>query len=291
MKKPAAFTPAALPRRTLAALATVVCALLSGCESETVLLAEINETEANEVVAALDSAHVPARKQPGKEGAVSVLVDASRVARAVETLQVEGLPRDRHAQMGEVFRKEGLISSPLEERARYLWALSQELAETVAQIDGVIKARVHVVLPERASGGSPPQPSSASVFIKHRPGYNLQLVVPQVKQLVSTSIPGLVDDRVTVVLVAAQRPGDRPVSAQTATVQPPVAKAGVATSAAASLAASAASQVMSASRIAAVAALAAGVLVLGGLAFVLRGRLVRGRASRPAALPEPQVTP
>lgn len=103
--------------------------------------------------------------------------------------------------MGDVFRKEGMISSPLEERARYLWALSQELSATVSQIDGVIKARVHVVLPERGSGADASLPSSAAVFIKHKPGFNYDDVIPQVKRLISNSIPGLSQEKVTVVML------------------------------------------------------------------------------------------
>lgn len=111
------------------------------------------------------------------------------------------MPRERFARMGEVFRKEGLISSPLEERARYIWALSQELSATLAQIDGVIKARVHVVLPEKAGGGEPMLPSSAAVFIKHKQRFNLDDSIPQIKRLVSNSIPGLTSDKVTVVML------------------------------------------------------------------------------------------
>jgi len=116
---------------------------------------------------------------------------------------VEGLPRERYAKMGEIFRKEGLISSPLEERARYIWALSQEISSTLSQIDGVIKARVHVVLPERSAGGDPSLPSSAAVFIKHKTGVNLEDSVAQIKRLVANSIPGLSGEKVSVILIAS----------------------------------------------------------------------------------------
>ena len=124
--------------------------------------------------------------------------------RAVDLLRDKGLPRERFAGMGQVFKKEGLISSPLEERARYLYALSQELGATISQIDGVVVARVHVVLPERSPTGEAGVPSSAAVFIKHQEGYNLDTVQPLVRRLVTNSIPGLTADKVSIILVNAQ---------------------------------------------------------------------------------------
>lgn len=200
MNSPGARCSARRSRWALALAALV----LASCGGSVELLSEVPEAEANEVLAVLDTAGLKPEKITGKEGMVKLLIDKGQVAKAVTVLNAEGLPRPHHATMGDVFRKEGLISSPLEERARYLWALSQELSATVAQIDGVIKSRVHVVLPERATGGEAAQPSSAAVFIKHQRGYNLQGSIPQIKQLVSNSIPGLTAEKVTVVLVQAQ---------------------------------------------------------------------------------------
>jgi type III secretion protein J len=183
------------------AIALVLC--IAACGGSAELLSDITEDEANDVLAVLIDAGVDAHKTPGKEGMVGVTVDQSQVSKAISLLHAEGLPRERFAKMGEVFRKEGLISSPLEERARYLWALSQELSSTISQIDGVVKARVHVVLPERSSGSDPALPSSAAVFIKHRRQVSMDDAVPQVKRLVANSIPGLAIEKVTVVLVPA----------------------------------------------------------------------------------------
>lgn len=178
--------------------------LMAGCGARVELMAAIPEAEANEVLAALVNAGIEAQKIPGKEGMVGVSVEAGQVGRAVDLLRAQGLPRGRFAGMGEVFRKEGLISSPLEERARYLYALSQELAATLNEIDGVIVARVHVVLPERGAAGDPSLPSSAAVFIKHQVGYNLDTVQPQIRRLVVNSISGLAPEKVSIITVAAQ---------------------------------------------------------------------------------------
>jgi type III secretion protein J len=202
--------------RSIAALALALT--LAGCGGPVELLGNLHEREANEVIAALADGGITARKLPGKDGAVNLNVESAEVAKAISLIQAEGLPRERRASMGDVFRKEGLISSPLEERARYLWALSQELSETISQVDGVIKARVHVVLPERSTAGDPPQPSSASVFVKHRRGYDLEETLPQIRRLVAGSIPGLAPDKVQIVLVAAARA--QPV-AQARPVAPP----------------------------------------------------------------------
>jgi type III secretion protein J len=175
--------------------------LLVACGNKVELLHEISEVEANDVLAALLDAGITADKQPGKDGMVSLSVEQAHFSRAISLLNAEGLPHEKYVKMGDVFRKEGMISSPLEERARYLWALSQELSATVSQIDGVIKARVHVVLPERSNGADPATPSSAAVFIKHKPGFNYDDVIPQVKRLVSNSIPGLIQEKVTVVML------------------------------------------------------------------------------------------
>jgi len=177
--------------------------LLAACGSRVELFSAANESEANEVLSVLLDAGVAASKSTTKAG-ISVSVDAQDVARALDIMRSRGLPRDRFDGMGQIFRKEGLVSSPLEDRARYVYALSQELAATLTQMDGVVTARVHVVLPERGNVGEAATPSTAAVFIKHRLGYNLDALQPQIRKLVTHAIPGLTEDRVSVALVAAQ---------------------------------------------------------------------------------------
>ncbi|MDK2123494.1 type III secretion system inner membrane ring lipoprotein SctJ [Parachitinimonas caeni] len=195
---------ATFARWRAACLALIVTLVLTACGSSVELMAAMPEAEANEVLAALLESGIKAEKIAGKEGMVGLSIDKDSVAKAVEVLRARGLPKERFARMGEVFKKEGLISSPLEERARYLWALSQELSSTLSQIDGVLTARVHVVLPERSADTDTALPSSAAVFIRHQESYSLDGVIPQIKRLVTNSIPGLSTDKVSVVLVPAQ---------------------------------------------------------------------------------------
>lgn len=82
-----------------------------------------------------------------------------------------------------------------------IYALSQELSRTVSEIDGVLSARVHLVLPENDPLRQQLVPSSASVFIRHRASVAIGDLLPQVKLLVANGIAGLTYDKVSVVLV------------------------------------------------------------------------------------------
>ncbi|MGY2375253.1 type III secretion system inner membrane ring lipoprotein SctJ [Pseudomonas sp. SDO524_S393] len=185
----------------------VVILTLSGCSDRVELHRQLSEQEANEVIAELADKHIRAQKVPAKDG-VTVAVNANDIGRAVRTLEAAGLPKIARTTLGDTFRKEGVISTPLEERARYIYALSQELEATLSNIDGVIVARVHVVLPERIAPGEPVQPASASVFIKHDPRLDPDNIRARVRRMVASSIPGMttaVDNpqKLTVIFVPA----------------------------------------------------------------------------------------
>lgn len=163
---------------------------LSGCGESVDLHSQLSEQEANEVIAELADKQIRAQKVPAKDGVI-IRVKANDISRAVRTLEAVGLPRIARSTLGDIFRKEGVISTPLEERARYIYALSQELEATLSNIDGVIVARVHVVLPERVAPGEPVQPASASVFIKHDARLEPDNIRPRVRRMVASSIPGM----------------------------------------------------------------------------------------------------
>lgn len=181
--------------------------VLSACGESVELHRQLSEQDANEVIAELAEKNIRAQKVPAKDGVV-VRVDTADISRAVRTLEAAGLPKVSRVTMGDTFRKEGVISTPLEERARYIYALSQELEATLSNIDGVIVARVHVVLPERVAPGEPVQPASASVFIKYDPRLEPDSIRGRVRRMVASSLPGMTtaldnQQKLTVVFVPA----------------------------------------------------------------------------------------
>ncbi len=155
------------------------------------------------MVAALLERGIPAGRVAQKGGQMTVVVDDARFAEAVKLLNESGFPKDRFANMGEVFKRDGLVASPVQERAQMIYALSEELSRTVSEIDGVLSARVHVVLPENDPLRRDLVPSSASVFIRHEASLQINNLIPQIKALVANSIAGLSYEKVSVVPVAA----------------------------------------------------------------------------------------
>lgn len=190
------------PLRLLAALALLLA--LTGCKVG--LYSELVEQEANEMVAALTTHGIAADKERLENNSWQVLVDKDDLPASLDLLRAQGLPRDRYASMGEVFEKQGLVSTPSEERMRYIYAMSQELSKTLRKVDGVVAARVHVVVPANDPLSDRVRPSSAAVFIKHRPDVDLRLLVPAVKDLVAHSIEGLTHEQVALSLFEARQP-------------------------------------------------------------------------------------
>jgi type III secretion protein J len=193
-----------LPRpRTLRLAAALVCTLtLAACNVD--LYTNLDQQEANKIVATLLRHGIPAERSIGKDHRFIVVVDNSAFAEGVNVLQENGLPKQDFANLGDVFKKDGLVSSPVQERAQMIFALSQELSRTISDIDGVLTARVHLVLPENDPLRQQLIPSSASVFIRHRSGMSVENLVPQVKMLVANGIAGLTYDKVSVVLVPVE---------------------------------------------------------------------------------------
>jgi type III secretion protein J len=128
----------------------------------------------------------------------NVMIPESRFAEAANLLERKGLPRRAYQGVAEVFKKTGMVSSPSEERIRFMDALAQDLSRTISGIDGVVDARVHVVLPENDPFAKNTLPSSAAVAIRSRWNADITDLVPSIKNLVKNSIEGLKYEKIAV---------------------------------------------------------------------------------------------
>ena len=185
--------------KTISVLLSIAL-LLVGCDKEVTLHSGLEERQANLVMAALLDAGISCHKEPGEEGTWNVLCAEPKFAAAVNLLECQGLPRRALQGVGEVFKKTGMITSPSEERIRFMDALAQDIARTISMIEGVVDARVHVVLPENDPFARNALPSSAAVAIRARWDSDISDLVPSVKGLVKNAIEGLVYDKIQVTI-------------------------------------------------------------------------------------------
>lgn len=174
---------------------------MTGCKND--LYTGLSEREANEMLAILLSKGISVERTIGKDETNTIRVEETEIPEAVDILSKAGYPKQKFTNMGEVFHGNGFIMSPTEERARFIYAMSEELSRTISDIDGVLTARIHVVLPRNNTLKRDATPSSASVFIRHSQDIDLDGLMPKIKMLIASSIEGLTYDKVSVVMTAA----------------------------------------------------------------------------------------
>jgi type III secretion protein J len=177
--------------------------LLGGCSKQN-LYANQSEAHANEMIAVLGENGIEAEKTAGEEGTYNVNVSQADFAKAVELLRARGLPREQFESLGTIFKPGGLNETPLAQRARLIFGLQQELSQTINEIDGVVTARVQLAMPQPDPLSQEIKPSSASVLVKYRTGFDLRSQTSAIKALVANGVEGLSYDNVSVVMVPAQ---------------------------------------------------------------------------------------
>jgi len=129
----------------------------------------------------------------------AVMVPASKVYAVRLKLAGAGLPKSAGA-MDMFDKQQSFGTSQFVENIRYQQALQQELARSVASIDAVKSARIHLALPKQSAFLNDKQKPSASVVVELYPGRSLNRgQVAAIQQLVAASIANLDANNVTVV--------------------------------------------------------------------------------------------
>ena len=162
---------------------------LCGCNQE--LYHGLSEKDANEMLAILQQHGITATRELADGGQYKLSVDDSHFADSIDILKRVGYPHEAYRTIADIFPGDGLVTTPFEQRARMTYALDQELAHTLSQIDGITNARVHVVLPETDSQKDSIGKPTASIVAIVRPGIDKADITPKIRQIVSNSVSGL----------------------------------------------------------------------------------------------------
>ncbi|MBM7118216.1 type III secretion protein [Archangium primigenium] len=196
--------------RPYALAALLVVALGTGCTID--LQHDLSEQDANEIYVLLSNKGISATKlkeEGGNELRFRIQVPKADAAHAAKLLRDYSLPRPMEKGLSH-FAKGGMVPTATEERAMLLKALGGEVSNALNQVDGVLEARVIVMIPENNDLTQPenkPKPS-ASVFVKYRPGAKNEPPIKRedIQQFVSTAVPELSPSAVTVLLSSANAP-------------------------------------------------------------------------------------
>lgn len=182
---------------------------LCSCENNKIIVNNLDEREANEIVVFLANKGIEAEKIQMSSSApgggtetirYSLAVKPSQATDAMALLNQNGLPRIKGTNLLDLFAKAGLMSSDKEETIRYQAGLAEQIANMIRKIDGVIDADVQLSFPAAEGTGAPtpnanaqPKKITAAVYVKHQgvlDDPNSHLVI-KIKRLVAGSVTGL----------------------------------------------------------------------------------------------------
>ena len=162
------------------------------------LYANLDDKDAAQVVQALQASNID--YQLGN-GGTSIFVNANDTSNVRLKLAAQGLPRggttagDPGADSQNPF---GM--SELAEKARYQQMLENDLSSTIANLQSVKSARVHLALPKSSAFIRDRTQASASVMIALYPGRQLDASqVGAIVHLLAASVPELDPSRVQVI--------------------------------------------------------------------------------------------
>ena len=162
------------------------------------LLGSLAGMDANQVMETLAAADISYTVEPNSG---ALLVKADDLARARLRLASAGVaPTDSNIGFEILDKEQGLGTSQFMEATRYRRGLEGELGRTVASLNNVKSARVHLAIPKSSVFVRDERKPSASVLVELYPGRSLEpSQVMAIINLVATSVPELQKSQITVV--------------------------------------------------------------------------------------------
>ncbi len=187
------------------ALLVVVCSVLAGFvvvglwvrqPHYQLLYGKVPSDGASQIIERLKEENIPYKVANGGQ---DILVPSDKVYETRIALAGEGLPSG--GQVGfELFDRSRLGMGRFTQQIYFQRALEGELSRTIARMEGVEQARVHLVLKERSVFADQESQPSASVALGLRSGMRMgRQQIQSIVHLVAGSVMGLAPDRVVVV--------------------------------------------------------------------------------------------
>jgi flagellar M-ring protein FliF len=160
------------------------------------LFTNLSSEDAGAIVSELKDSKIPYRLTGNGK---TIEVPARFVYDTRLTLATSGLPKGGGVGF-EIFDKTNLGVTDFTQRINYVRALEGELDRTIASVDSIQEAKVHLVLPKKELYEEMQQEPTASVLLKLKPEQKLDYdQVKAMVHLVSSAVEGLKPVNVTIV--------------------------------------------------------------------------------------------
>lgn len=176
----------------------IIFTALTGCKQK--LYGDLDEFHANDMVYVLANNGIHAERNV-VDGKYSILVDESKIPEAIRVLKAEGYPKRTFSSLGTIFNDSNLINTTFQEHARFVYAISEELAESITNIPGVSEARVHIMLPQVSQITNKRNSNpSASIFIYAEEMLDSGNITSVVKDMVTHAVDNMKYENVAVAI-------------------------------------------------------------------------------------------
>lgn len=185
---------AALGVTGLVAAALITIMVTVGAEDRALLYGDLQPKDAAAIAEQLNAAGIPYNTSPD---GMSVYVPRSQVADARMRLAAEGLPGTGTVGYEIFDNQDALGATSFVQEINRLRALEGELARTIASLQSVRTARVHLVVPERNLFQEERREPTASIVVALERGELAQGQIAAIRNLVAAAVPGLATDKVT----------------------------------------------------------------------------------------------
>lgn len=158
------------------------------------LYTNINEEDAAKIVEQLSSKKIPYQLENSGR---TIKVPEENVHQMRMEMASKGIPSSGIVGY-EIFDQSTLGMSEFMQKLNFKRALEGELARTIIQQDGIERARVHIVVPQKTVFKSEQEETTASIVVKLKTGYSLdEGNVSAILNLVASSVEGLDQNRVS----------------------------------------------------------------------------------------------
>ncbi len=181
---------------SLLVIGVIASLLLLGGERYSLLYGNLSPEDSSEIIKVLEG--LGESYEIGENS--SILVAPQNVARLRINLAEQNLPSSGTLAGYELFDEEqGFGTSNFVQEITHLRALEGELGRTIASIDGISKARVHLVLPKRELFSRNQRKPSASVVLDLSRTRPPKGKIDAVRSLVASAVPELQIGNISVI--------------------------------------------------------------------------------------------